>query len=235
MKPKAMNTLGIFVKHPVVGRVKTRLAEAVGAEQAVEIYAAFVVDLVERFRRAADRRVLCFTPDHVDTKKFFQMMAGRDYHLWSQPDGSLGKRMVGFFAKHITSGNDRVALIGSDSPVLPEEYIDQAFSLLDNNDCVLGPATDGGFYLIGQRGRPWAIFDDVDWSGPRVLEQTVAKITACDARLGLLPACYDVDTLDDLQVLRGHIQAMRQAGMRIDLVHTESILFRDTAHETSQL
>lgn len=230
-----MNTLGIFVKHPVPGCVKTRLAAGLGAKRAAEIYSAFVADLVERFRRTADRRILCFAPDQVDAARFFQSIAGQNYQLWAQPDETLGGRMAQFFAKHMASNGDRVVLIGSDSPTLPKEDIDQAFTLLNNNDCVLGPATDGGYYLIGQRGGPWPIFDDVDWSGPCVLEQTVSRITACDARLALLPACYDVDTIDDLQVLRGHVQALRRAGTTMNLSHTESVLFRDTARKTGGL
>jgi glycosyltransferase A (GT-A) superfamily protein (DUF2064 family) len=85
---------------------------------------------------------------------------------------------------------------------------------------VLGPATDGGYYLIGcARGVP-PVFDGVGWGGPRVLAETVARLGATPARLALLPPWYDVDTLADWWALRGHLAALRRAGLDADVPHT---------------
>ena len=107
--------------------------------------------------------------------------------------------------------------------------MDQAFSLLQEHDCVLGPATDGGYYLVGQQSPGHPIFTSIEWSRAGVLHQTAERIAACHARLALLSPWYDVDTLDDLTVLRGHLRALHQAGVLVRLNATETILNEDTA------
>jgi hypothetical protein len=207
-----LNILGLFVKQPVPGRVKTRLAAEIGAERAAELSAAFIADLVARFRTAADRRVLCYAPATEEARRHFESIAGTDFELWPQPETNLGERLARCFALHLRQSDDRVVVIGSDSPTLPLEHVERAFELLGDADCVLGPATDGGYYLVGQRGRCRPIFDAIDWSTPRVLEQTVTRIADCGASLALLPPWYDVDTPDDLRLLAGHLRALQAAG-----------------------
>jgi glycosyltransferase A (GT-A) superfamily protein (DUF2064 family) len=102
--------------------------------------------------------------------------------------------------------------------------VEHAFELLEAADCVFGPATDGGYYLVGLRGRVWPLFENIDWSGPRVLAQTIERVAAAAARLALLPPWYDVDTSDDWQMLRGHVAALRQAGIKLDLPATLRLL-----------
>ena len=112
-----------------------------------------------------------------------------------------------------TSDQDcRAVLIGTDSPTLPIEFIQQAFDMLRDVDCVLGPATDGGYYLIGLRRPAPLLFEQMAWSGPNVLRQTVQRASALGLTLGLLPPWYDIDNLADLQMLAGHIRAMTHAG-----------------------
>lgn len=136
-----MTTLGMFVKAPEPGRVKTRLAAVIGDANAAELYRAFLTDLIERFRQTGDRRVLAYSPADDMTREFFRQLAGGDYDLWPQPDADLGTRMQTFFE---TFGPEPVVLIGSDSPTLPDESPAAAFELLERTDVVLGPATDGG-------------------------------------------------------------------------------------------
>jgi rSAM/selenodomain-associated transferase 1 len=225
-----MNALGLFVKQPVPGRVKTRLAADLGAERAAELYAAFVTDLADRYRTTADRRILGFTPNNTPAREHFDHLAQTDFTLWPQPDVSLGERMQAFFASQFDAGAERVVLIGSDSPSLPVAIVEDAFEQLAEADVVLGPATDGGYYLIGQRrlvgqsqaSRP--IFDDIDWSESRVLMQTVERVAGCNASLSLLTPWYDIDTQDDLALLRGHLAAIKQAGMPLGLPHVTRAL-----------
>lgn len=208
-----MTTFGLFVKHPMPGRVKTRLAAELGTVRAAEVYGAFIEELVERFRATAERRVLCYSPATEEAQAHFTRIGGGDYVLWPQPEADLGLRMASFFADHLRGEEDRVVLIGSDSPTLPREFVDRAFAMLEHTDCVIGPATDGGYYLIGQRETCWPIFDGVDWSTSRVLAQTVERVSKSGARLELLPPWYDVDTADDWQFLMKHLRAMRAAGI----------------------
>jgi rSAM/selenodomain-associated transferase 1 len=236
-----MNVLGIFVRQPLAGRVKTRLAESVGAAGAARLYSAFISDVADRLRRTAGRRFLCFEPDTPDARDHFSSIAAGNYELWPQPPGTLGERLARFFDDMFADGAGRVVVIGSDSPTLPREFVERAFSLLDERDVVLGPAADGGFYLVGQRraanadaglppqGTGWPIFDLPAWSTAGVLSQTVARVNACGARLALLPLWYDVDSWDDLLMLRGHVDAIRASGERIDLPRTEPLLRQDTA------
>ena len=219
-----MNLLGIFVKQPVPGRVKTRLADDVGPDHAARLYAAFITDIAERFRTFADRRFLCYTPDDSQAADYFSEISQENYQLWLQPEISLGERLAAFFEYAFSLGAKRVVVIGSDSPTLPGEMVNEAFSLLEEHDCVLGPATDGGYYLVGQQAPGHPIFASIAWSRAGVLHQTAERIAACHARLALLSPWYDVDTLNDLTMLRGHLRAMRQAGVSAGLNATETIL-----------
>jgi hypothetical protein len=224
-----MKILGMFLKHPLPGRVKTRLAAEIGESRATKLYAAFVGDLADRFGEIADRRFLCHAPHNDEAVNYFQNLAGDRYELWPQPETSLSERLTGFF-EHAFLGEAtsaepaRVVVIGSDSPTLPCELIEAAFRLLKTHDTVLGPATDGGYYLIGQQALNRPIFQDISWSGPLVLDQTVSRIAQTDASLALLPLWYDVDSQDDLELLRGHVRALRYSGSSLQLSHTNELL-----------
>lgn len=233
------STLGIFVKQPVPGQVKTRIAAALGVEAATAVYAAFISDVADRFRETADHRVLCFSPATPDAREYFLQVAAGDYQLSPQPEGSLGDRMSRFFehqfpASEVAAGcaesgaGGRVVLIGSDSPTLPRGFVERAFEALRTHQCVLGPATDGGYYLIGQGERSQPIFNGIDWSTPAVLEQTIRQIDELGLHISLLPPWYDVDTPEDWQLLRGHIRAMRCAGLAPELPQLERLLAWDT-------
>lgn len=201
------STFGMFAKFPEPGRVKTRLASAIGPSRAAELYRAFVEDLVAKFRGAADRRVLAFAPNTESTHVFFAKLAGTHYELWPQPDTSLEQRMESFFDRYAAGP---VVLIGSDSPTLPQEFVELALQKLQQADCVLGPATDGGVYLIGLRSGWSRLFERVEWSTSRVLAQCIDGAKRHKVSVEVLPPWYDVDTLDDLNFLYGHIAAWEQ-------------------------
>lgn len=210
-----MQTLGIFLKQPKAGRVKTRLGRHLGMQRAADIYAAFIHDIITRFCVMADRRYLCHA--QLDAENYFQSLAGEDYELWPQPEGSLGERMSAFFHTRLRNSQDRAVIIGTDSPTLPASYVETAFEELQRADCVLGPATDGGYYLVGFRARPLPIFDDIPWSTPEVLESTMQRLESLDVQFSLLPPWYDVDTPDDWQMLQGHVRALRRAQSPLNL------------------
>ncbi len=221
-----MNALGIFVKHPVAGEVKTRLAASIGATQAARLYEAFVADIVERFRRTADIRFLCHSPDTEYSIAYFHDLARNEYQLWPQPATDLGSRLQVFVEHARRIRAKRTVIIGSDSPTLPEDRVLEAFDLLETRDCVLGPATDGGYYLIGlsrtavskleelpgSLNQLWPIFENISWSTPHVLNQTVERIRSWGGTLGVLPPWYDVDTVEDLSRLRSD-PALRSSGI----------------------
>jgi len=131
--------------------------------------------------------------------------------------------MASFFEGIFQQGPAKALLLGMDSPTLPLRYISNAFEQLEDVDVVLGPAMDGGYYLIGVSGSDLPIFQDMNWSRPDVLATTVERLRGSSYRLGLLPPWYDVDTLDDWQMLRGHLSALRRAGMDPQVPHTEKL------------
>ncbi|MEI8382382.1 MAG: TIGR04282 family arsenosugar biosynthesis glycosyltransferase [Planctomycetota bacterium] len=205
-----MRTFGVFCKHPRPGEVKTRLAEDIGSHGAVQLSAAFLDDLALQFRTEGDRRVLGYSP--ADSAAYFGSFKRFGFDLWPQPDGDLGARMAAFFEETLQDAADTSVLIGSDSPTIPREYVTQAFDHLQEFDCILGPAMDGGYYLIGLRRAVPELFEEITWSGSSVLAQTVSRISELGLSLALLPPWYDVDDLADLKMLTGHIRAMTRSG-----------------------
>lgn len=207
-------TFGMFVKYPEPGRVKTRLAAEIGDRLAADLYAAFVQDLIARFRDLPERRILAYTPDDDRTRDFFERRIYRGrledsgFELWPQPEGSLAERMIAFFDKF---GPEPVVLIGSDSPTLDRCDVESALQRIREVDCVLGPAADGGLYLIGLRGEQASrILRKVEWGTSRVLEQTIGEARRFGLTLDTLRIWYDIDTPDDLNFLRGHLAAICQ-------------------------
>jgi hypothetical protein len=135
--------------------------------------------------------------------------------------------MATFFRDHLRQADDRVVIIGSDSPTLPREHVTAAFERLRQADVVLGPATDGGYYLVGMRGRCWPIFEGIEWSTPTVLADTIDRVRQAGAKLALLPPWYDVDTAADLHLLRGHVAGLIYSGAAAGLAATVRVLGLD--------
>jgi rSAM/selenodomain-associated transferase 1 len=150
-------------------------------------------------------------------------LAGDRFELIAQAEGDLGCRMANFFDTVFKQAAARAVLLGMDSPTLPLSYISDAFEQLENVDLVLGPAMDGGYYLIGLSGSIPPVFQDMNWSRSDVLTTTVERLRGSHYRLGLLPPWYDVDTLDNWQMLRGHLSALRRAGIDPKVPRTEKL------------
>jgi rSAM/selenodomain-associated transferase 1 len=211
-------SLGVFAKWPHPGTVKTRLGGPAGWNAAVA--RAFLLDTLARTAGLADRRVLAFAPPEA-RGPFAALVSG--VVLTPQADGDLGARLHAFLAGELGGGAGKVVVVGTDSPTLPPEYIARAFAALDRADVVLGPATDGGYYLLGCRRAP-PVFDGVAWSSPQVLGETVDRLGDPGWELALLPPWYDVDTPEGWAMLAGHARAMRRAGIDPGIPHTEALL-----------
>jgi rSAM/selenodomain-associated transferase 1 len=216
----ARRVLGLFAKWPQPGLVKTRLA-GFDPSFAAAVARAFLLDTIERFSVLDLRRILAFAPPDA-LPAFTDLTQGR-FTLTPQSDGDLGQRLQTFLQQQLVDGADVVVFIGTDSPTLPVAYVEQAFAALEHCDVVLGPAMDGGYYLLGCGRRVPPIFDEMPWSGRCVLAETVARLSDPSWRLALLPPWYDVDTADDWTMLRGHLAALRRAGVDPDTPHTEAL------------
>jgi rSAM/selenodomain-associated transferase 1 len=214
------NILGIFAKQPTPGHVKTRLAAATSPEFAAQVADAMLRDTLDRLAAIDAERWLVFTPN--DTSPTMIQFAGERYQLISQGDGDLGQRLERFFRARMCEGANRVVVVGADSPTLPVDFVVQAFDEMQRADVVLGPANDGGYYLIGCTRRVPAAFDGIDWGSSTVLSETIARLDAA-TRFAQLPTWYDVDTLEDWQMLKGHVAALRKAGMEPGIPRTEAL------------
>ena len=213
--------VGLFAKWPQPGRVKTRLAATTSDAWAADVAAAFLQDLTERLSVVPARRVLAFAP--ADAEGLFAAVVGDRFTLVPQADGDLGRRLSSFVGQQLAAGAGSVVVLGSDSPTLPVAHVEQAFAELERADVVLGPATDGGYYLVGCARRVPPIFEGVSWGGPTVLAETVARLADPSWRLAVLPPWYDVDGLDDWRMLCGHLAALRRAGIDPGVPHTERL------------
>jgi rSAM/selenodomain-associated transferase 1 len=144
------------------------------------------------------------------------------WDIEAQAGADLGERLSGAFDR-LLEGTDRAVIIGSDSPDLPVQYIRRAFQRLKHKDVALGPATDGGYYLIGLRAAAPALFEGVKWGGPSVLADTLAGVEKDRRTLAMLPVWYDVDDEASLRTLETLVAARRLEG-RDRLTAVESAL-----------
>jgi uncharacterized protein len=198
------------------------LAAQTSADWAARVASAFLLDTTDRLARIDADRVLAFTPPTA--RDYFADISQGRFRLTPQPDGDLGQRMRVFFADQFQRGATAVVLVGNDSPTLPLSFIRQAFEELESADVVIGPSTDGGYYLIGCAEDMPPLFESIRWSTSLVLSDTIAALQDTEWRLALLPPWYDIDTLDDWRMLQGHVAAQRCAGLDPDVPHTERLL-----------
>jgi len=144
----------------------------------------------------------------ADRQSDFAALAGPAWSTTAQCDGDLGQRMESFFAETLQSADDRVVLIGADSPTLPWAYVEDAFQRLASQPVVLGPTHDGGYYLVGVAGRVPHMFARIPWGTSQVWSQTVRQLQTAAIPFAQLPPWYDVDELTDLLRLRAELASM---------------------------
>ena len=194
---RTRDVLVVFARCPEPGRVKTRLARDVGDEVAAALYAAFVTDLRTRFAAAPFAVRWAVAPPDAGFAARFAVLDGETF---PQRGDDLGARMRAAFGRVRDEGFARCVLIGSDTPQLALATVEGAFASLDAADLVLGPARDGGYYLIAARG-PLDVFDGIAWGTATVLAATRARAAAQHLTVALLDEDFDVDDATDLQRL----------------------------------
>jgi rSAM/selenodomain-associated transferase 1 len=188
----------VLAKEPAPGRAKTRLAADVGLMRAAELCDVFVRDTLDFAARRSRRLYIAASP--AASLPYFRRLTS-DARCFAQPEGDLGVRLLNAFETALGDGAQRAVLIGSDSPTLPSHLLSVAHRALRSHDVVLGPAEDGGYYLIGMNVPHRELFAGIDWSTDRVVAQTLDRARAAGLRVFLLPHWYDVDDGRDLDRL----------------------------------
>ena len=190
-----------FMKSPEKGKVKSRLAAVIGDEPAQKLYKEFATQMLSTLQKGDFPFHVCFYPK--DALKALKDWLGDQHHYIPQKGKDLGERMRNGFIEAFELGFKRVVLIGSDIPDLPLELIEEAFTSLREKDAVIGPAFDGGYYLIGFRGRTFSpkVFDGMAWGTESVFEDTMKVLKQLNQRIHTLPFRRDIDTLEDLKHL----------------------------------
>ena len=202
-----MNVLVVFAKDPARG--KSRLAATIGRKSATQVARSLLVDAIELGRRAGEAEIgvsLAVADPTPETDATMQALAA-DLPREPQVGATLGERLSHSMQQWFARGAARVVIIGTDCPTLSIDEIALAFELLAFNDAVLGPASDGGYHLIGCSAPKARLFDGIDWDSPRVLEQTVAGVRRQRLSLRLVPQLSDIDTADDLPIVFGQLEA----------------------------
>jgi rSAM/selenodomain-associated transferase 1 len=213
------NKLGVFVRSPIAGEVKSRLAPAVDAQKARDLYLAFVADLVARLASSKHRPTIFLSGER--TPELASVLDPR-WPVEAQSEGNLGERLVAAFAHLLRGPGQRAVIVGSDSPDLPLPFLKRAFHALKHRDVVLGPAVDGGYYLIGLRAPAPRLFDGIHWGSSTVLDETLDAIERERLSLSVLPPWYDVDDPAALRFFAALQRARRLArGERLRRVEHE--------------
>lgn len=189
----------VFVRAPAAGAVKTRLAAAVGAEAALSLYRRLAEHTLREAAALAGEGVevrVHHTPADAGDAVRGWLGAGPVY--LPQAEGDLGMRMREAFARAFADGARQVVIVGSDLPALSAELLRRAFALLEAHPAVIGPARDGGYYLLGLTGLVDGIFDGIAWSTSEVLAATLARFHAAGVEPAMLEQLADVDEIGDL-------------------------------------
>ena len=184
----------IFIKNPVLGKVKTRLAATVGNLKAFEIYKK-LLNHTQKITLLIDADKFLFYADFLNREDEWP---NNRFIKHLQKGNDLGERMCNAFESTFLNKYQKVIIIGSDCIDLSTSVIEDAYKLLNNSDVVIGPAKDGGYYLLGMKNPHPCLFRNVSWSTSEVLKQTLSICRSQHLNYSLLPPLTDIDAENDL-------------------------------------
>ncbi|MCO6501019.1 MAG: TIGR04282 family arsenosugar biosynthesis glycosyltransferase [Vicingus serpentipes] len=186
------NLLIVFIKNIRLGKVKTRLAKSIGDENAFQVY-KHLVEITEKVTEEINTEKRIYFSDVIIEEKWPKTAK------FVQKGADLGQKMQNSVQKGLDDGFEKIILIGSDLPDISPQIIQQGFNALNKNSVVFGPATDGGYYLIGLTQPHHFIFEDKPWSKPNLLETTLSELQEKNIPYSLLEELNDIDTVEDLR------------------------------------
>ena len=192
----------VFARAPELGAVKTRLASDIGHAHALQVYRILGARAIAAACAVPDARVeVHFTPStgRALVVDWLRKIVAGPAELFTQVEGSLGDRMAAAIEGALARGAQAVAVIGTDCPALDAAVIDRALAAVEGADVALGPADDGGYYLVAVRAHHPALFTGIPWSSPDTLRCTLDAAQRAGLRVALLDTLMDVDTGEDLR------------------------------------
>ncbi|MFY0599710.1 MAG: TIGR04282 family arsenosugar biosynthesis glycosyltransferase [Cyclobacteriaceae bacterium] len=189
------NLLIVFVKNLIPGTVKTRLAADIGIDGALDVYQFLVENTFEETKDVNADKVVYYS-EYVEIEDVFDT---EKYKMLTQQGNDLGERMLNAFKKSFASGYEKVVIIGSDCFELQTDHVEEAFDQLVNHEVVIGPAKDGGYYLLGMNSLHSELFNDKTYSHENVLPELLESVGSLNLSFFLLQELNDIDTLDDLK------------------------------------
>jgi rSAM/selenodomain-associated transferase 1 len=194
-------TYGVVIKFPVPGMVKTRLAKDIGEAAATEICKQLAEGVLRRTRSETREyeRIIFYSPPHM-RDRFEEWIPGEQYR--PQRGGDVGEVMSNAFSEMFEDGSAKAVLTGTDIPGLHRGIIGRAFFELDRCEVVIGPAEDGGYYLIGMKLPRPELFAGISWGTAKVLRETLSRIKELKLTLSILAPLSDVDSVEDLPALK---------------------------------
>ncbi len=185
----------IFTKNPEAGKVKTRLAATLGDEEALSIYKQLLLHTASVSEYVPVDKFV-FYSNYIDPEDIWD---SQHYYKEVQQGNDLGERMKNGFSLIFQKDYNKVVIIGTDCPDLNAGVILNAFAYLDLHDVVIGPAEDGGYYLLGMKRLYSELFDNIRWSTSTVLNETITKCATLQLDCYLLPVLKDIDEEKDLK------------------------------------
>ena len=188
----------LFLRAPELGRVKTRLEKKMDAATVLRLYRCFVRDILETLTIGGYDLLVFFTPPHRGSA--VQAWLGETVPIQAQTGKTLGDKMRNAFSDVFATDVDEAVLMGSDLPDFDSRIMDASFESPKKKDLVIGPAEDGGYYLIGFRKHAFNtdLFSGIDWGTASVFSKTMGKIVAAGLNCHVLPSRQDIDTHEDL-------------------------------------
>lgn len=192
-KNKTNKAVIVFIKNPILGKVKTRLAATIGDENALTIYKQ-LISKTQNILQDIDASCYIYYSDYYEIDNWPRTM-----FKMVQNGNDLGLRMKHAFHEISSRNYDQIIIIGSDCYDLKPSIIEKGFDLLDDMDVVIGPSLDGGYYLLGMNTFHPTLFQEIEWSTEFVCEQTIQQITKAGLNYQRLPLLNDIDTEEDLK------------------------------------
>ncbi|MEM9325777.1 MAG: TIGR04282 family arsenosugar biosynthesis glycosyltransferase [Bacteroidota bacterium] len=195
MTAKETNYLMIFVKNLIPGTVKTRLAQDIGMDAAMDVYK----ELLDYTAEVANKVETAKGVYYAQYVELYDDWDNEKYEKHVQEGNGLGDRMLHAFTAAFEKGFHKVVIIGSDSLEITKKHIDEAFAELEKHDVVIGPAFDGGYYLLGLNNIFPALFENKGYSHANVMAEAIDEIDKFGLSVKLLEQLHDVDTMEDLK------------------------------------